>query len=76
MLREIGRKYSIVVNDLTPAVADALKSNILDFAIFQDPFEQGYRPVRLLFDILFNGQNPAEEYYYTDNTIITSEMLD
>jgi len=76
VLREIGRKYSIVVNDLTPAVADALKSNILDFAIFQDPFEQGYRPVRVLFDILFNGQNPAEEYYYTDNTIITSEMLD
>ena len=76
VLERIGRKYHVVANDLTPAVAEAMKMNIFDFTIFQNPFEQGYKPVRILFDCLFNGQTPDEEYHYTDNTIITGEMLD
>jgi len=76
VLEEIGKKYHIVANDLTPAIKTALKKNIFDFTIFQNPFEQGYRPVMLLFDLLLYRKYPVKEFYYTDNTVITSEMLD
>lgn len=69
------KKYNVVVNDLYPAAENALKKGIFDFTILQNPFEQGYKPVKLLFDLLFNGKEPEEEYYYTNNTVITREML-
>jgi len=56
-------------------IEDALKNGTFDFTIYQNPYEQGYRPVRLLFDILLNGQRPQQELYFTDNTIITDVML-
>ncbi len=69
------KKYNVVVNDLYPAAEDALRNGIFDFTILQNPFMQGYKPVKLLFDLLFNSKSPEEEYYYTNNTIITREML-
>ena len=69
------RKYRVVVNDLMPEIREAMRAEIVDFTIFQNPFEQGYRPVKLLFDCLCNRQLPAEEYYFTDNSVITSEMI-
>jgi len=69
-----GGVYRTVVNDLLPSIADALRRGIFDFTILQSPFEQGYRPLKLLFDCLIRGKSPENEYYYTDNTVITEEM--
>ena len=74
-ISETGRKYSVVANDLSPVIEEALKNGTFDFTIFQNPYEQGYRPVRLLFDFLLNGQKPSRELYFTDNTIITDESI-
>jgi len=68
-------KYRVVVNDLLPEIKEALRQDIVDFTIFQNPFEQGYRPVKLLFDCLFSGQMPDQEFYFTENTVITNEMI-
>lgn len=74
-IKESGGKYAAVANDLSPVIEEALKEDIFDFTIYQNPFEQGYRPVRLLFDYLLNGVKPSQNIYYTDNTIITKEMI-
>ena len=74
-ISETGRKYGVVANDLSPMIEEALKNGIFDFTIFQNPYEQGYRPVRLLFDVLLNGQKPSQELFFTDNTIITDESI-
>jgi len=75
LLRARNQKYNVIINDLYPVVEKALKDNIIDFTIFQNPFEQGYKPVKLLFDFIFGGIKPDEEYYYTANTIITDEIV-
>lgn len=74
-IKETGKKYSVVVNDLSPMIKDSLKNGTFDFTIYQNPYEQGYRPIRLLFDFLLNGQKPSQELYFTENTIITDEVL-
>ncbi len=75
-LRESGRRCRVVSNDLSPAAREALKDDIIDFTIYQNPFEQGYRPVKLLFDCLVNGRRPEKTVYYTESAIITKEMID
>ena len=75
LLCEYDKKFKVIVNDLYPAVETALKKGIFDFTIFQNPFDQGYMPVKLLFEYLFNKKTPDKEYYFTNNTIITSETL-
>lgn len=74
-LTDQSRKYRVVVNDLLPEIKEALQQDIVDFTIFQNPFEQGYRPVKLLFESLFSRHMPTEEFFYTDNSVITSEMI-
>ena len=69
-------KSRIVASDLSPVVRNGLKKNIIDFTIYQNPYEQGYRPVKLLFDCLCNKHMPGKEMYYTESTIFTNEMID
>lgn len=75
ILEENNKKYRVVINDLFPCVERALKNETFDFTILQDPFEQGYRPIKILFEKLFGGKDPEKEYFYTNSTIITSESL-
>ena len=75
VLSSLGRKYRVVVNDLYPSVAEALCGGVIDFTILQDPFAQGYKPIKLIFEYLFNGNAPSEEYCFTDSAVITGEML-
>lgn len=74
-IRDDGGCYRTVVNDLLPSVEAALREGIFDFTILQSPFEQGYKPLKMLADRLIRGKSPENEYYYTDNTIVTDEIL-
>ena len=74
-IREMRRKYSVIVNDLSPAIENALRDNLFDFTIYQNPYEQGYKPVRLLFDYLLNGTTPVESFYSTGTMVFTREMI-
>ena len=75
-IRDDGGNYRTVVNDLLPATENALRAGIFDFTILQSPFEQGYKPLKMIFDCLIRGKSPENEYYYTENTIVTEECLD
>ncbi len=74
-IRNHGTRLRAVVNDLLPATRAALLDGAFDFTILQSPFEQGYRPLKLIFECLVHGKSPENEYYYTDNTIVTEECL-
>ena len=52
-----------------------LKEGKADFLIDQNGFEQGYRPPRILADILLNGIYPENEYLYTGIDIKTKYNL-
>ena len=75
LLEEREKKYRVVINDLSPCIERALRNETIDFTILQDPHEQGYKPIKILFEHLFNKKLPEKEYFYTESTIITSESL-
>ena len=75
--KELGveqRPY-VVIYDQTDKNEKLLKENVADFLIDQNGFEQGYRPQRILVDILLNGKYPDKEYLYTGIDIRTKYNL-
>ena len=76
-LKKLGveqRPY-VVIYDQTTKNETLLKENVADFLIDQNGFEQGYRPQRILVDILLNGKYPEKEYLYTGIDIKTKYNL-
>ncbi len=55
----------MVIYDQTKKNEKLLKDNVADFLIDQNGFEQGYRPQRILADILLNENYPEKEFFYT-----------
>lgn len=60
------RRPFVIIYDLTPKNVKALKDGVADFLIDQNGYTQGYRSLFVLSDILQKGQEPLEEYLYTD----------
>ena len=73
-LRLEHRPY-VLIYDQTPKNEKLLKDDIVDFLIDQNGFEQGYRPVRLLFDLLVNQESLKEDCLYTGINIKTKYNL-
>lgn len=71
----LDRRPYVVIYDQTPKNEKLLKDNIIDFLIDQNGFEQGYRPLRILADILLNNEEIRNEYYYTGLDIKTKYNL-
>ena len=69
-LRIEHRPY-VVIYDETPDNAALLINGTADFLIDQNGFEQGYRPPRILADMLMNGTQPEAEFLYTGIDIKT-----
>ena len=59
-------KVLTVMYDLTPVVVEGLWSGAVSAAITQDPFQQGYRPIRILYDYFVHSIVPEEKKIYTD----------
>lgn len=73
-LRERGRSdIRFVCYDRTPETLALLRDGYIDFTITQDPFAQGYLPVKILFDYLFHGIAPAGKSHFTRIEIVTKE---
>ncbi len=76
-LEKEGRlgKVKLIITDITPGAEKWFESGDISFAILQNAQEQGYRPVMMLFEYLFDGKKPEQEFYYTDLTIVTRYNL-
>lgn len=68
-------KVKMVSNDLLPETEAGLRSRIIDFTIVQNPRQQGYRSLRILYDLIFMGKRPDSQHYYTDTHIYIAESL-
>lgn len=69
-----SKKMKVICNDLLPEVIAGMNENIVDFSIVQDPFIQGYKSVKLLYDYVFLEKKP-DEYNYTEISIKLPESL-
>lgn len=67
----IEKKPYVIVYDMTEKNKKLLEESTADFLIDQNGFEQGYRPLRILADIMLNNSYPDKEYFYTGIDIKT-----
>lgn len=72
-LRERGGigKVKVISNDLTPKNKEELKNGSIQFLLGQNAYAQGYDPIMLLFNKVFDGKEPEREYLYTEIVIKT-----
>jgi LacI family transcriptional regulator len=76
-LRELElNRVRVVCFDAQPATGELLREGRVDFTITQDPYQQGFLPVRLLFEYFFMNRKPERAFYYTPLKIMTSENLE
>lgn len=71
----LEHRVHIICNDLLPEVIESIKSGIIDFTIVQDPFMQGYKSLNILYNYIFSGRKPENEYIYTDTSIKIMENI-
>ena len=67
----VDQRPYVVIYDQTKKNEKLLKDNVADFLIDQNGFEQGYRPQRILADLLLNENPPEKEFFYTGIDIKT-----
>lgn len=71
----MGGRIRMICNDLMPETQAGLRDRIIDFTIVQNPQQQGYRSLRILYDLIFLGKSPETEHYYTETHIYIPESL-
>ncbi len=76
-LKELGREKSVrvICHDLVEKTVALLKEGIVDFTIGQDPFFQGYQPIKILFEYLIAGKKPEYEFIRTRVDIQTRSTV-
>lgn len=72
-----GRRNDITVitNDLVPTTREYMEKGLIAATICQQPFQQGYLPLTILFACLATGETPATENNYVDVEIRIRENL-
>lgn len=69
------REITLIGHEIWSKVEDLISQGIVDAAINQDPYAQGYHAVRLLYYYLLDGREPEFKEYYTNMDIIVREKL-
>ena len=67
----LEKRPYVIIYDLTPKNKNALLEGTVDFLIDQEGYEQGYRALNILEDIIKRGNSPENEYMYTEINIKT-----
>ena len=67
----IKKRPYVIIYDLTPKNEKALLDGSVDFLIDQEGYDQGYRALSILGDILTEKKMPEKEYMYTEINIKT-----
>ncbi|MBQ0070991.1 MAG: LacI family DNA-binding transcriptional regulator [Spirochaetales bacterium] len=75
-IRKSGRKVTVVSHDINASSSVFIKEGLIKPSIFQDPFLQGRRPLKVLFEKLAYNQDPQEPCCYTKSEIIIRENLE
>ncbi|SNS13382.1 LacI family transcriptional regulator [Anaerovirgula multivorans] len=76
-LQQLNRRdIKLVSFDTAPETVELISNKIIDFTITQEPFMQGYLPIKMIFDYFFKNQMPLNENIYTKLQIVTKENMD
>jgi LacI family transcriptional regulator len=70
-----GRKVVLVGYDLSTEIAALIRQGAVDATICQEPFNQGYYPVKILSDLLLERLAPPLEVISTKLEIVMRENL-
>lgn len=70
-----AKRPYVIIYDMTPKNEKAIQEGTVDFIIDQEGFDQGYRALSILADILRKGKMPEKEYMYTEINIKTKYNL-
>ena len=73
---EHPKKVHVLCFDSTPEIVSLIKAGKITATICQEPFEQGYRSVRVLFDAVVNGILPKSDLLYTDCQIKIKQNIE
>ena len=57
----MDHRIRVICHDATPDSIDLLKNGVVDFILGQDPIEQGYQLVKVLFEYCMKGITPPKE---------------
>ncbi|KLU63270.1 catabolite control protein A [Peptococcaceae bacterium CEB3] len=68
-------KIKLIGFDVNEEVSRLLKNNIVTACITQNSFQQGYQPIRILFDYLQAGFKPKHPYILSRPEVVLIEML-
>ncbi|WP_432666923.1 LacI family DNA-binding transcriptional regulator [Wukongibacter baidiensis] len=75
-IKELNRKdIKFICFDMIPETVDLIKDRTIDFTITQDPFMQGYLPIKVLFNYFLKHQEPSNENIYVKLEIKTKENI-
>lgn len=74
-IQEAAYPISSIFYDLSSATRDALCKGLIDAVIFQNPRQQGYRAVNLLFEYLTAGVSPAKPVELVECNVLLRESL-
>lgn len=70
-----GGKIKVFAHDITTESRPFLEQGVISATICQDPFRQGYLPVKLLFDYSLDKREPEQDKIFTANDILIRENL-
>lgn len=65
----------VITNDIVPRTREYMHKGLIAATICQQPFQQGFQPLTLLFAYLTTGEKPATENNYVDVDIRIRENL-
>jgi len=68
-------RIKLFTHDITSESRPYLESGVISATIPQDPYQQGYLPVKMLFDYSLDKKPPKEDRVYTNSYIIVRESL-
>lgn len=74
---ELGlqRKLRVLCHDDIAATRQLVRDGVIDFTIGQEPHEQGYRAIQLLFDHFMSDKHTRPADYITNTVIVIKENL-
>jgi LacI family transcriptional regulator len=73
---QAGGNVAFVAYDLNKLMIDSLKKDIITAVICQEPFYQGYLPVKVVFDYFFHHKFPVQQVYQTKLDVIFKWNVD
>lgn len=75
-LKEANRTdLAVICYDVYDDTASLLSEGLIDFTITQNPYQQGFQPVRIMYEALFQNRKPKREIVHTPLQILCRENI-